>query len=254
MRLPIVTSVILSLFGVSGAAAQERSLNFALRGGVSAAPEYFGSDQYRAGPDISFEFGALKWGGRQIGSGIWATPETGLTLKGAFRIIGTRSVADSPELAGLADIDAALELGLALNYQQRDWRAFGELRRGFGGHEGITGTIGADWILRPATGWTIYAGPRMNFGSDRFAATYFGITAADAATSQFAAFEAGGGMLGAGVEVSARYQFDERWALEGALGYERLLNDAAASPITQLGSDDQWRLRIGVSRAFTIGF
>ena len=69
-----------------------------------------------------------------------------------------------------------------------------------------------------------------------------------------AAYEAEGGLLGAGVEVQATYRLDEAWALEGAVAYQRLLNDAADSPITQAGSDDQWTMRIGVSRAFNWRF
>ena len=47
-------------------------------------------------------------------------------------------------------------------------------------------------------------------------------------------------MLGAGVEVGARYLFNERWGVEGAVGYERLIDDAADSPITAQGSADQY--------------
>lgn len=234
------------------AAAQERSLNFSLRGGVAAAPEYFGSDTTEGTADVGFTFGALRWGGIDIGNGVRGVPDNGLSVRGAFRVIGDRDADDSPELAGLEDIDTAVELGLGLQYQQTRWIAFGEVRKGVTGHSGVTGTLGADFIFRPGDRWLITAGSRFNFGDDEFATTYFGVpTDSD---SSFDAFEAGGGALGAELAVTGTYFLNDRWAVEGAVSYEKLLNDAADSPITLNGSDDQFRIRLGLSRTFTLNF
>ncbi|GLT09445.1 MipA/OmpV family protein [Sulfitobacter sp. PR48] len=232
------------------ATAQERSFNFALRGGVSAAPSYPGADDFTIGPDIGFTFGALTWGPVNTGNGVRAIPDNGFALRGAFKYVGSRDVADNPELAGLGDIDAAVELGLGLIYRETNWQVFGEVRHGFGGHHGVTGALGGDLIFRPNERLTIMAGPRVNFGNTEYAQTYFGVTPAQSGASAFAPFAAEGGVLGAGVTVEAIYALDDRWALEGALAYERLQNSAADSPITAAGSDDQWTLRFGVSRVF----
>lgn len=248
--LGLATAMSLSL----PAMAEERSLNFSLRGGIAAVPSYPGSDSTDAVVDGGFTFGALKWGGIDFGTGIGNAPKNGLSLGGAFKVIGSRDAEDDPELAGLEEIDTAVELGLSLTYRQPGWQAFGQLRQGFGGHDGVTGTIGADAIFRPSDRITITAGPRLNLGDGDYANTYFGVTGAEAATSRFGAFDAGGGLLGAGVQVQGTYELNDDWALEGLLSYERLQNDAADSPITQQGSEDQWRLSIGVSRAFTLRF
>lgn len=254
MRFSKYLPAVLFALAALPAQAQERVFNFALRGGGSVTPDYPGASSYGAGPDIGFTFGALQWGRVNIGNGIGAEPPTGLALRGAFRYIGTREAADNPELAGLRDLNAAVELGFGLIYRETNWQAHAEVRRGFDGHEGVAGTLGADLIFRPDTRWTITAGPRVNFGNREYASTYFGVTPAEAAASQFGAFNAGGGVLGAGVSVEATYQFNNDWAVQGAIRYEKLLNDAADSPITQLGSDDQWSVRIGLSRAFTLRF
>ena len=243
---------IAALLVPASLSAQDRNLSFSLRGGVAAAPEYLGSGNTEAKADLGFSFGALKFGGIDIGNGLRTVPDNGLSFRGAFRVIGDRTVADSPELAGLEDIDTAVELGLGLTLQQTNWMAFGEVRKGVTGHSGVTGTLGADMILRPNDRFVLTAGPRVNFGDDDFANTYFGVGADT--TSAFGAFDATGGALGAGVEVAGTYYLDDKWALEGALSYEKLLGDAADSPITQNGSDDQWRLRIGISRAFNLNF
>lgn len=252
MRKTILALVALAT--AAPAAAQEESLDFALTGGVGVGPAYPGSDDYEVGPDVGFTFGALNLGPIDAGNGTWERSAPGFALGGAFRFIGERDSGDHAELAGLDDIDAAVELGLSLTYRQPYWQVFGEVRQGLGGHHGVTGTLGADMILRPAPRWRITAGPRLALGDDEYAGTYFGVTAAEAGRSAFAAYDADGGVLGAGVEVEARYRMNENWALEGAVSYDRLTNDAADSPITRNGSRDQWGASLGISRQFNLRF
>jgi len=243
---------VLGLLAALPAAAQDRSFSFALRSGVAITPDYPGSDGTDVGADLGFTFGALKLGGLDIGNGPRGVAENGFSYRGAFRVIGDRDADDYPELEGLEDIDTAVELGLGVAYQETDWSAFVEVRKGVTGHSGVTGTVGADVIFRPSDRWLITAGPRMSFGNDEYADTYFSVPAGS--TSSLATYDAGGGLLGAGVEVSGTYFLNDKWALEGGVSYEKLLADAADSPITQIGSEDQWRVRLGVSRTFNLNF
>lgn len=258
MRTSILTALTFStalVAGLPAVAQQDRSFNFALRGGLGVGPDYPGSDDYQAQPDIGFTFGSLKWGRINAGAGIGAIPANGFAFRGAFRVVGSRDENDSPELAGLGDIDTAVELGFGVVYRQTNWQVFGDVRQGFGGHSGVTGTLGSDVIFRPNDRLTITAGPRIELGDSEYTSTYFGITPAQAAVSpSFGAYDADGGVIGAGFEVEATYQLNEVWAVEGLIGYEKLLNDAGDSPIAQAGSDDQWKMRIGLSRAFTLRF
>ncbi|MFY0646831.1 MipA/OmpV family protein [Sulfitobacter geojensis] len=256
MRLPLtfVLAASTSLAMALPLAAQDRSLNFGIGIGAVGQRAYPGADDYEGSADLKFTFGNLTWGNVDIGAGIGNVPANGMSLGGALRVIGSRKVDDNPELAGLSDIDTAVELGLGLTFQQTHWRAFGEVRQGFGGHDGVAGTLGADVIFRPTDRWTVTAGPRLNLGDSEYAGTYFGVTGAEALGSNFNAFDADGGVLGAGVEIGATYRIDKDWSVEGLLSYEKLLNDAADSPITQIGSENQLSLRIGLSRAFTLNF
>ncbi len=236
------------------ASAEQNSLSFSLRGGVGTAPDYPGASSYGPQPDLGFSFGGLKVGNVSIGKGVGALPANGLSFRGAFRVIGSRRASDNAELAGLRDIDTAVELGFGLIYREDDWQIFGDVRHGFGGHHGVTGTVGFDTIFRPNDRLTITMGPRINFGDSDYASTYFGVTAAEAAASSYSAYAPDGGVLGGGVALEATYRLDDKWAVEGLLSYEKLLNDARLSPITQAGSDDQWTLRIGLSRSFNLQF
>ncbi|QUJ78299.1 MipA/OmpV family protein [Sulfitobacter albidus] len=248
MRFGLIGTTGLALVLALPVAAQERSFEFSLRGGVGAAPEYPGSDDYEAVPDLGFTFGALRWGNFSAGNGVRGVAANGFGVRGAFKVIGGR------DIEALDEIDTAVELGLGLTYQQTNWRAFGEVRKGVTGHSGVTGTLGADVIFRDAERWVISAGPRVNFGDSDYANTYFGVSGVEAATSSLNAFDADGGALGAGIEVQGAYYLDDRWAIEGAVSYEKLIGDAGDSPVTQLGSDDQFRIRVGLSRVFNLNF
>ena len=78
------------------------------------------------------------------------------------------------------------------------------------------------------------------------------MTEAEAAASDYAAYDAEGGLLSAGVELQAAYMLTERWGIEGAVGYDRFLNDAEDSPITV--EDEQFTARLGVTRRFDFRF
>ncbi|WP_417723360.1 MipA/OmpV family protein [Salipiger sp.] len=234
--------------------AQDGQFSFTLRGGVSSAPEYFGSDDYKAGPDAGFRFNYLRLGnGREFGTpDPWDDP-TGWGLHGSFRYIGERDSSDHSELRGLDDVDAALELGLGIGYSSEYFSGYADVRRGFGGHESWVGEIGADAILRPTPDLRLSLGPRLFYGSDGYTDTYFGITPAEASAT-LPAYDPDGGLVSAGIELGARYRINDAWGLEGAVTWQQFRNDAADSPIVENGSDDQWRVRLGVTRTFNLRF
>lgn len=254
MRSVLLSGLVAVTLLASPAVAQERYFNFAVRGGVAAVPAYPGASDYEATPDLGLTFGALQWGKLDVGNGIGELSDNGLSFRGAFRVIGEREAAENPELTGLTDVDTAVELGFGVVYQQTNWRAFGDVRKGVTGHYGVTGDVGADVIFRPDDRWTITAGPRISFGDSEYANTYFGVSAAESVASGLAAYVASGGALGAGFAVEATYELNDTWSVNGLIGYEKLIGDAGDSPITAIGSDDQWTVRIGLSREFTLRF
>ena len=226
-----------------------------VRGGVSVSPAYFGSDEYEVGPNVAARIDYLRFpGGFEFGSGRSVGFRTGWGVQGSVRYIGQRDDADYPELNGLNDIDWSFEAGLGLGYEQRNYRVFTDLRYAFVGYNGWAGDIGADAIAYPVDGLTLTLGPRLQFGDNKFASTYFGVTDSEAANSDFQAYDASGGLLGAGVEFTARYLFNDRWGVEGGASWNRLLNDAGNSPITALGSDDVYEVRLGVTRSISLDF
>jgi outer membrane scaffolding protein for murein synthesis (MipA/OmpV family) len=242
------------LLAAGPAAAQGFQAKFTALGGVKLSPAYIGSDSYELKPTASFQLDYLRLpGGYRIGS-----PERdyvgGFRPRFSFRYLGDRNAGDGPEIAGLEDIETSVELGAGVGYEARDFRVFADVRNGVIGHNDWVGEVGADAIARPNAAWTLSAGPRFNFGGPDFVDTYFGVTPVEAARSGLPAYDPSSGLVSVGMELSARYEFTGRWGVEGIAAYERLVDDAAASPVVDLGSPDQYQLRLGLTREISLGF
>jgi outer membrane scaffolding protein for murein synthesis (MipA/OmpV family) len=226
-----------------------------LRAGVAVSPAYLGSDDYELGPDLDIRFDYIRLpGGLEFGSSSSVGFRTGWGLSGSLRYLGDRDSGDHDQIRGLDNVPWSLEAGLGVGYEQRNYRAFTDVRYGFVGHNAWVGEIGADAIAYPMDGLTVTLGPRLEFGDNKFAETYFGVSPAEEAASGLEAFDAKGGLLAAGLELGGRYRFNERWGVEGAASWGRLLNDAADSPVTETGSEDQYRIRLGITRSISLDF
>jgi outer membrane protein len=223
-------------------------LAFTLRAGVGGSPAYFGANDLKAGPDFSFRLNYLALpGGRAIGNPDPNAVSFGFAPRGSFRYIAKRTASDNPELAGLPDVKASVELGLGLGYTQRNFEAWGDVRYGAIGHHAWVGEIGANAIMRPSEQWTLKIGPRVFFGDSDYANTYFGTAAA----GTFPAYTAKGGALSAGVELGATYAVNDTWGIDGALRWDKYLGDAKDSPIVMQGKDNNVSLRLGLTRRFS---
>lgn len=247
-------SVLIAALSVAAtnAAAQDRVLSFDLGVGVESAPSYFGADDEETDATGTFGLNRLVLGGLSLGGG----DANGLGFKFGFRYIEERTADDDAELAGLDDVDESLELGGGLAYTNvpdgrgNNWGsyAFAEVRYGVVGHESFVAEMGADVVYKPTEQWEFRAGPRLFAGDDDYADQYF--------SDSRVGYEAEGGLLSTGFEVSAGYDFNDTWGVLATATYEQLENDAEDSPIVtaDTGSDDQLTISLLVTRAFSFEF
>ena len=256
-RIAAFFAAAVATFALSPAAAQTGApdgITVTLGLGAGIAPDYFGSKTTSVGPTGAFALQELILpGGLGFGSEAARPFEPGFGVRGAFRYIPSRRASKNRELRGLDTIDRTVELGVGVVHVTEFGRVYGEVRRGIGGHKGWVGEVGVDAILRPSPQLAIAAGPRARWGDKTFTRTYFGVTADEAANSDFTAFRPGGGIVSTGLEVNARYDFQNGWGLLGRVGWDRLRGDAARSPITRQGSRDQYAARLIVTRSFSFG-
>ena len=114
-------------------AHSETQLTFAVTGGFQVQPEYFGSEDYVAGAVLGVAPTYLQLNsGKSFGnSDPWAE-KLGFAVAPSLRLIAERDADTYPEFDGLADIDAAIELGAQVSYTTENMKIFGAVRRGFG--------------------------------------------------------------------------------------------------------------------------
>lgn len=170
----------------------------------------------------------------------------------SFNFNGQRKASDSPDLIGTNTIDWSLEAGIGVRYRY-DWlRGYAEFRQGFNGHTGQVGAFGLDIITQPTEQLEIVFGPRLDWGTQNYTDTYFGVTAVEAAASPILTpFNAGSGITSAGLQATANYDLNEDVTFHFRAGWDRFVGDAAKSPIVKAGNEDQFRIGAGISYRFT---
>lgn len=166
----------------------------------------------------------------------------------SINIESPRKAGDHAALAGLDDVARAFEGGIfAELWPGPTLRTRAELRRGFGGHEGVIANLSADLVLKPDQRWTFTFGPRLALADAAYLGAYFGVTEAQSTASGLRTFEPKGGLYSAGVGASVKLQWNESWATLGYAQLDRLIGNAGDSPITALGAESQVTVGIGVA-------
>lgn len=232
----------------SDGAVQRKQYVIDLGVGAMVKPRYEASDSYLVYPFPIISVGRFYlpvFG--QVADG---RERNGFFFYPSFNVVGERKASDHVDLTGTKKIDWALELGLGGGYRTRNWRAFAELRQGINGHTGQVGQLGFDGIFYPTERIEFSIGPRADFASGDYMDTYFGVTAAEAAAGSLTAYNPSGGFKSVGLSARASYDVNEKVRLHLQGGYDRLIGDAADSPIARRGSKDQFSIGLGASYRF----
>ncbi len=218
--------------------------------GAQMRPAYEGAKDYQFSP-TGFATLHYLWlpGFGELKSGRKAD---GFFVGPSFRYVSKRNSADYSQLQGLNDVGAAFELGVKTGYDFNWVRPWVAVRYGLGGYNGIVGETGLNFVFKPTEITEFTVGPRASFASSEYMQTYFGVTPVEALRSGLLwAYAPGGGFKGLGLDATARYQFTPQWAVVGELIYERLIGDAADSPIVQVGGEpNQLTAKLGLSYKF----
>ncbi len=241
MKLAVTLALGLSALALP-AMAQDlggRQFSVDLGLGVAGVPTYPGAEDAEAQPWII-------WKNAPFGGSA-----EGLSFGASFGIVGPREEKDDAALSGMADIDRAFELGGKVGYVAGPVNGYVTLRRGFGGHEGLTGEVGARYRTDLSDRMTLWSGLELGYGDDSYNDTYFGVTASEA-TADRPAYSAGGGVNRAAIKFEARYALTDSLAVLGEVEYGKLIGDAADSPLVQ--DTYQPALRLGIVRRFSFGF
>lgn len=253
-RAVALASTLLAVPALAQETEEPRKVRISL--GAQAVPSYPGSDKFSIrplfdvsaargddlyefeAPDESFGFSILRSGDLSVGP--------------SLNLEGSRTASDVG--ADLTKVGFTVEAGAFAQYALSDsFRLRAEVRRGLGGHEGWIGNIGADFVAREGNDWLLSAGPRVTLVDRNYSNAYFSVTPEDSATSGLPVYSADGGIQSVGATVGYLRQFSARWGIYSYAKYDRLVGDAANSPIVlQYGSRDQFSGGLALSYTFGV--
>ena len=231
---------------------------FRVRPGLGAQirPEYPGADKSEWAPYVSFSIARgdrpFGFGAPDDSFGIGLISSDKFSAGPAAKIQSGRK--DSEVGAPVGKVSTTIEAGAFAQFEPSDsMRLRGELRKGIGGHEGLVGSIGADYVARDGDKYLFSFGPRLLFSDGRYQRAFFGVSPEAAIASGLTPHRPDGGIYAAAATSSVRYSLGGDWGLFGYARYERLVGDARKSPIVrELGSPNQYSAGLGLSRTFTI--
>jgi outer membrane protein len=254
-RLLIASAALLPAWAM--ASAQDNS-DWRVRAGLGAQirPEFYGGDKTEVAPlwDIDIARGDEQFS--------FEAPDDHLAIplisKGGFAAGPTANIessrSDKDVGAPLGKVKTTIEAGVFAEYLVKGaFRVRGDLRKGIGGHEGLIGGIGADYISRDGDNYVFSIGPRLLFSNARYQRAYFGVTPAAALATGLPAYQPDGGIHAIAATSGLSYQFGRDFGMFGFARYERLVGDAAKSPVVrQLGSRNQASAGVGLTYTFTV--
>ena len=167
-----------------------------------------------------------------------------------------RSHSNDDALHGLPDINYTWEAGAFAEYYPLPFlRTRVELLQGLSGADGLAANLIADYIFSPDPAWLFTLGPRLYLVNTQYQSAFFSVSSAASGPSGLPAYNASGGLNSAGINATVRYNLNEQLTLRAFAEWDRLLDDAAESPIVKLrGSEDQYEFGLGASYRFTFSW
>jgi MipA family protein len=228
-----------------GPPAPNQGWSFVVGGGGLLTPDYQGSDDYevRALPFFSAKYD--EWLTISFPEGLRAAlvNENGVKIGLSAGYGFGRDESDNPALAGLGDIDAAVEVGIFAEYKAGPVIVGVDVRHDVAGaHDGTVAKLSARWMV-PLDGLKLSVGPQATWADNNYTQTYFGITRdqAFASANGYAQYTVASGIRDYGLTAMAIIPITDSWSVTAMAGVSRLAGEAADSPLVAAqGSEMQY--------------
>jgi outer membrane protein len=175
-----------------------------------------------------------------------------LRIGPVVRLESGRYLQDDRRLFGLRKVPWDAEVGAFVEYWPLSFiRARAELRHGTRDGIGFVGNAGID-VVKSVDRFTFSLGPRITFADDDYVRVYYGVKPFEAALNgRLSAYRPNGGLTSVGALGAVTYSWNQTWATTAYVGYNRLVSDAADSPIVRrFGSENQFTIGASVSYSF----
>ena len=220
--------------------------------GIGRSVEFPGSSDYTFVPFASFEI--------ETGIGTFKNNRLGVELdlvkSGAFDTgpilranFGRDDSVSDPVVAALPVIDAAAEIGwfvgsgvqlkrLGLNTNSIVIGSLEAVTDAGDGHGGtyVSASIG---LVMPITEqFRVVPSFTFNYADEKYTQSFYGVNSSNATPEGLTEFNASGGLESTQFALVVIRGINEKWSLTGVFAQNFLQGDAASSPITKRGSDE----------------
>jgi outer membrane scaffolding protein for murein synthesis (MipA/OmpV family) len=211
-----------------------------LGGAVASEPRYGGARVYRVSLapviDIRYKDIAFASVGEGVGVNLWHGKMSRAGIAIGYDL-GRSMSDDYHHLHGLGDIDPAPVVkvfGSFVVSKKFPLIVRADVRRIIGGAGGVLGDLEAFMPL-PGSSKTfiMFAGPSITFANRQYAQRVFGVSATQAANSDYRAYNAHGGKQAFGLGFSATRFITPHWLVNTDMAWNQLLGSFNDSPITQ---------------------
>ncbi len=253
---PLVLLMAMTSMAVSplvlAQAIDDDAWHFTVGMGVIAQPKYPGSNETRTGgmpvfnaTKSRFQIGAL------VGVGVPLGMSYTLIQEGSWRLglgIGTglgnsRTANEGTELSSLGEIKQTTLGAVFGSYSVGAVSTSASIIRDVGGHQqGTRAIVDVMFSARPADNWVLSAGPGMTLMDSQHAQTYYGVTAAQSASSGYSTYKATAGINALRISANASYEISREWSLGAKLNVSKLQGDAANSPTVKKDAQTSYGL------------
>lgn len=230
--------------------------------GVGVTPEYSGSDDYDGGvaPGLYYQFKDsfryIEWYGPVIDMNLLDSPtwQAGPIFSYQFG----RDDVDDAVVKRLSEVDDTLQGGLIVSYAHTNvegipWRlrvgaqVLGDLGDVY---NGANSSIFANFWFPISQRALVGIGGGASWVSSSYNQAYYGITPRDSRASGLPVFNPGGGLTQWYAWPAIIFQITPEWYAGGGFLYQRIVGDAADSPIVKRGDANQWSGGVGVGYAW----
>jgi outer membrane protein len=244
----------------AGSPPEVKVTSYTLGLGVGMIPDYEGSDNYKGTPIPYFRAQMANGQYLQLlGGTLTANLLQGATWQAGplvrYRAERNDDV-ENNQVKWMKKVDAALELGGFVGYQQEKWNAKFDIAQDVaGGHEGFVATLTGGYSFIRSQTTMLGLNLSTTYASSQYMDSYFTVSPLDSLRTGLSGirlrpYNAGSGIKDVAATLIGRYNFDKHWGLMGALQFKQLVGDAADSPVTDdAGSAGQ--MALGVLATYT---
>jgi MipA family protein len=238
---------------------------------VTSSPEYEGGKKRVTGalPDFNLSYRTKDFGTFGVGSksrgaswtiidkeeysfGIAIGGDAGRTDKkdgtafrpGSKRLLGLGEIKSSAEFGVFGHIVAGVPISLQIMKGAGDGKPDSK-DFSIKGHGGTRAELGVEIPWKITEQITLSFSPSLSWADNKYTQTYFGVTSAQAARSNFKEYKAKGGIKSVNLGVGLNYQIDKNWSANAGLSYSQLQGNAAKSPIIEKKSQPTALIGIG---------